>query len=89
MMADILNLKLSYKQGGDVGPALGAARLAQLGTCENSQVQNVCGSPPLVDIHNPNAEHHQIYQRRRNLFVSLYPAIQQAVSPLSQTSTER
>lgn len=88
MMADILNLTLLYKQGGDVGPALGAARLAQLGTSQNSRVQDICESPPLVDTHYPNIKHHEIYQRRRKVFVSLYPAIQQAVSNYSQKPTE-
>lgn len=74
MLADIVGLPLVYRKGGDVGPALGAARLAILGT-EESSIAEICPVPELVQRHVPNQELSDYYQAKRNVYQALYPKI--------------
>ncbi|MQI22894.1 xylulokinase, partial [Escherichia coli] len=41
MLSDISGLQLDYRTGGDVGPALGAARLAQIAVNKQTFFSNV------------------------------------------------
>lgn len=68
MLADISGLTLDYCHGGEVGPALGAARLAQLAVDPTSEWP----APALVQRHQPDAAQHQAYQPRRARFAQLY-----------------
>ena len=72
MLADIVGMPLVYRQGGEVGPALGAARLAMLGANPGATVADICPVPPVVERHLPNAEHAAHYQQKRAIFQSLY-----------------
>jgi xylulokinase len=72
MLADIVNMPLVYRKGGDVGPALGAARLALLGTKEGVTVSDVCPAPDLVKKHQPNQSDVQYYAVKRKQFQRLY-----------------
>ena len=72
MLADIVGMPLVYRQGGEVGPALGAARLAMLGANPGATVADICPVPPVVERHLPNAEHAVHYQQKRAIFQSLY-----------------
>ncbi|GAL04516.1 xylulose kinase [Photobacterium aphoticum] len=72
MLADIVGMPLVYRQGGEVGPALGAARLAMLGANPGATVADICPVPPVVERHLPNTEHAAHYQQKRAIFQSLY-----------------
>lgn len=76
MLADVLNLPLVYRDGGDVGPALGAARLAQLAVDENCDFASVCEAPKIVKTYLPNAQRVAHYKQRRPIFQQLYRSTQ-------------
>ena len=68
MLADISGQTLDYCQGGEVGPALGAARLAQLAL----EPQTALPALTRVQRHQPDAARHQRYQPLRDTFARLY-----------------
>lgn len=72
MLADIFATKLVYRSGGDVGPALGAARLAHLASDKLAKVSEVCPVPQLVQIHEPNVDKHNRYLVKRKMYQALY-----------------
>lgn len=76
MLADISGVALDYRTGGDVGPALGAARLAQLAI----QPDTVLPALPLEQTHLPDAEKTAAYAPRREIFRQIY----QQLLPLMQ-----
>jgi xylulokinase len=53
LIADVLGVKIVFRAGGDVGPALGAAKLAQLATDPESTLENVCRPPNIIATHVP------------------------------------
>lgn len=79
LLTNIFNRELVYRQGGDVGPALGAARLAQLGVSKpNVSIEDICPLPKVIEYHKPDVEKHQILAQKRKIFIQLY----QQLSPL-------
>jgi xylulokinase len=75
LLADALDLPLVYRAGGEVGPALGAARLAMIGAAGGDvevAIRRVCDQPPRQDDHSPRparADHHQTQlERYRTLY---------------------
>jgi len=76
MLADISGQTLDYCQGGEVGPALGAARLAQLAI----EPQATLPALTRVQRHQPDAASHQHYQPLRDTFARLYTQL----APLMQ-----
>lgn len=56
MLADISGQQLDFRTGGDVGPALGAARLAQLALHRNVAFSDLLPQLPLEQAHLPDAE---------------------------------
>lgn len=76
MLADISGQTLDYCQGGEVGPALGAARLAQLAIDPQATMPTLTR----VQRHLPNAARYQHYQPRRDTFARLYTQL----APLMQ-----
>jgi xylulokinase len=75
MLADVFGQAVSYRLGGEVGPALGAARLAQLGVTDNPDLAAICPVPELVEVHQVNAERHAVYAKRRETYQALYPKL--------------
>ncbi|MEZ8647238.1 xylulokinase [Vibrio cyclitrophicus] len=75
MLADIVGLPLVYRKGGDVGPALGAARLAILGTEKEARLDEVCPVPELVQRHQPDESKYHYYQIKREIFQELYKKV--------------
>jgi xylulokinase len=53
MLADISGQQLDFRTGGDVGPALGAARLAQLALHQNIAFSDLLPQLPLEQAHRP------------------------------------
>lgn len=75
LLADITGKTLDYRQGGDVGPALGAARLAQLAVNPAHSSQVVLSQPKLEKRHTPNLEKHKTYEKKYHAFKKLYSLI--------------
>lgn len=75
LLADITGKNLDYRQGGDVGPALGAARLAQLAVNPAHSSQVILSQPKLEKRHIPNLEKHKTYEKKYHAFKKLYSLI--------------
>ncbi|MDW6005420.1 xylulokinase [Vibrio mangrovi] len=76
MLADIVQLPLVYRQGGDVGPALGAARLAMLAVTSELTPRDVCPSPALIERHVPDMQKRETYRQKRTTYQQLYRQLQ-------------
>ncbi len=75
LLADALGVPLVYRSGSDVGPALGAARLAMIGSSAGdlgSSITRVCRQPQTTSSHEPRAArasyHREKLQRYRELY---------------------
>jgi xylulokinase len=77
-IAAAMDVRLVYLQGGEVGPALGAARLAQIAVDGGTPVE-VCIAPPVAQIIEPDAELAARLAPKQALFRAAYAR----VSPLS------
>ncbi|MHC1480056.1 xylulokinase [Frateuria aurantia] len=78
MLADILGRPLQQRAGGDVGPALGAARLAWLAVDPRATLEQVCPSPPLLKTFEPVASRRAFFREQRypvfrKLYTQLHP----------------
>jgi xylulokinase len=76
MLADIFTIPLEYRLGGDVGPGLGAARLARLGVDVKKTIADVCPVSELVQAHQPDHARHLMLNKKRKTYQALYPALQ-------------
>ncbi|WP_058911791.1 xylulokinase [Entomohabitans teleogrylli] len=75
MLADISGQTLDYRTGGDVGPALGAARLAQIAMTPGCDLHTLLPQLPLEQRHEPDAQRHADYAGRRQVFSQLYQTL--------------
>ncbi|ANJ96533.1 xylulokinase [Serratia plymuthica] len=75
MLADISGQRLEYRTGGDVGPALGAARLAQIALNPQRPLSDLLPELPLEQLHEPDAERHRHYAARRSTYRELYTCL--------------
>ena len=74
VLASILNRPLVYRQGSEVGPALGAARLARVGV-EGLSAEQVCVSGPISDTIEPDSTMQTYYPQQYNTFKALYHSV--------------
>ena len=72
MLADISGLQLDYRTGGDVGPALGAARLAQLAVHDEADRPGLLKPLPLEQAHRPDDRRVAHYAPQRETFRQIY-----------------
>lgn len=72
MLADISGLQLDYRTGGDVGPALGAARLAQIAVNPGVPLATLLPQLPVEQQHQPDAQRHAHYAEKRDTFRRIY-----------------
>ena len=72
MLADIFNKKITYRSGGDIGPALGAARLAYLAIIGEDKLLQICPEPELIQAHSPSIKRNKYYEVKRKKFQKLY-----------------
>ncbi|MFC0138888.1 xylulokinase [Erwinia mallotivora] len=77
LLADISGTTLDYRTGGEVGPALGAARLARMSCFPGVSPQELLPELPLEAHYHPVADRHAFYRLRQQRFSQLY---QQTVS---------
>ncbi len=71
IISSVINQPLIYRQGGEVGPAYGAARLARL-ALTGEDIEEICAPPPIKDIIEPSEKLRDHYAVRRPLFQKLY-----------------
>jgi xylulokinase len=74
VLAAALERPLVYLQGGEVGPALGAARLAQLAV-DGGDPASVCAAPPVARIVAPEPALIEILSTKKRLFREAYARI--------------
>ena len=83
MLADISGQTLEYRTGGDVGPALGAARLAQIALHQSTPLAELLPELPLEQVHKPDAARYESYQERIRIVRELYLALEVFTLPPS------
>jgi len=71
LLAAALGRPLAYRQGSEVGAALGAARLARLAV-SGEKVEDVCVPPPIERVVQPDSSLAALLTARRPTFVRLY-----------------
>ncbi len=74
ILASALGRPLRTVHGGEVGPALGAARLARV-ACGDGTVEEICVPPPIAAEFTPEPELSARLASRDALFRRLYPAL--------------
>jgi xylulokinase len=72
LLADISGVTMEYRTGGDVGPALGAARLARMSCHPGVSPAELLPVLPLESRYTPRADRHDFYRQRQRLFSALY-----------------
>ncbi len=82
ILSAALDVRLAYLDGGEIGPALGAAKLALMAATGASAAE-VCQQPPVIDIIEPGAELAEQLAVRRARFQAAYPAVRSASVALS------
>ncbi|WP_395341149.1 xylulokinase [Ningiella sp. W23] len=78
LLADVINIPITFCEAGEVGPGLGAARLAQLAVDKQSSLAEICQQPQTIAVYQPNAERHAMFSKRRVRFKQIY----QQLAPL-------
>ena len=76
IIAATLGVRLVYLEGGEVGPALGAARLAQLAVT-GAAVADVCSRPPISHVIEPDARVAEALAPKLARFRAAYPLVSQ------------
>jgi xylulokinase len=74
ILASVLGRPLVYRRGGEVGPALGAARLARIGVT-GASVEEVCRALPEDFVCKPDPALASHYAEQQGHFRSLYLAL--------------
>lgn len=83
ILAAALNRPLIYRQGGEIGAAFGAARLARL-ALSGEAPEHVCTAPPVRNIVEPDEELSQLLAKRRPIFTQLYRDLKNRFMEFSQ-----
>jgi xylulokinase len=71
ILSSVLQRPLVYRDGGEVGPAYGAARLAQLADSKGA-VETICAAPAITHVAEPDDRLSDLYAERMPKFRSLY-----------------
>jgi xylulokinase len=74
ILASALGRPLIYRDGGEVGPAFGAARLARLGLGTEA-IEDVCAPPPIINVIEPDDRMADRFAARRPQFRHLYSTL--------------
>jgi len=75
LIASVLDLPIALPEGGEIGAALGAARLGQLAADPGATIAAVCQAPPILATVEPVAAWAPALQSRFQRFRELYPAL--------------
>ena len=77
MLADIIGRPLTLRAGGELGPALGAARLAYLALAPEIPIESICTMPEIRAVRQPDPIRHAFFRDvRRPIFTQLYRALE-------------
>jgi xylulokinase len=71
ILSSVLGRPLVYRDGGEVGPAFGAARLAQLAH-SGASVEAICPAPAILHVAEPDDALTNFYRERQTKFRTLY-----------------
>jgi xylulokinase len=71
LIASVLQRPLTLREGGEVGPAYGAARLGRI-AAESAGPDAVCTAPPVMQIIEPDRTKAQRYADRLHQYRALY-----------------
>lgn len=74
ILASALGRPLTYRDGGEVGPAFGAARLARIGVTGEA-IDQVCAPPPITATVAPDPRFVDHFGARQPAFRRLYTAL--------------
>jgi len=77
VIAAALRRPLTYRSGGEIGGALGAARLGRLALGDERE-ENVCVAPPIERVVQPDPALASLLASRRRTFVRLYQDLKEA-----------
>jgi xylulokinase len=77
ILSSVLQRPLIYRDGGEVGPAYGAARLAQLAHT-GSSIEAVCTAPAILHVAEPDDALAELYAERLPKFRALYTQLKTA-----------
>ncbi|MCX5512226.1 xylulokinase [Kaistia algarum] len=76
IFADVLGIEIVVHQGGEKGPAFGAARLAIMAS-EGISAAEACPAPPVRHVFEPNRSRHDAYQPKIERFRRLYSSLRE------------
>jgi xylulokinase len=74
ILSSVLGRPLIYRDGGEVGPAYGAARLAQIADT-GASIETVCTAPAIIHVAEPCDDLSDLYSQRMPKFRKLYTQI--------------
>ena len=77
ILASALGRTLTARERAEVGPAMGAARLAQIAVGDGT-IASACTAPPALERVEPNPELCELLAPRRETFRDLYPRLRPA-----------
>ena len=74
IISSVLQARLIYIEGGDIGPALGAARLAQLGV-EPGAAEDICRRPAITAVVEPDDDLHDLLSAKRRIYQAVSASV--------------
>lgn len=77
IIASVLGIPVTRYAGNEVGPALGAARLAMI-AAGLGDIREICHTPPIEEVVAPDHRFLPIYQERHRHFQRLYTKLRSA-----------
>ena len=83
VLASVLNRSVTYRRGGEVGGAFGAARLGRLALTGESP-DKLCVAPPLVNVVEPDRKLVEVFAARRPIFAHLYRDLESSFKEFAQ-----
>ncbi|HET7506341.1 MAG TPA: xylulokinase [Kofleriaceae bacterium] len=87
LIASTLDLPLTLVEGGEVGAALGAARLGQLAAEPRAAIAGVCPPPPVTAMAEPVAAWQPELLARLARFRALYPSLRPLFQPHAEATS--
>jgi len=80
LISDISGYHIEYCEGSEVGPALGAAKLAQIACNPNTHLEVLLPPLPMVQTHQPDMKKHAQFQQQRSIFRKIYQQLKPLMS---------
>jgi xylulokinase len=77
ILSSVLGRPLDYRDGGEVGPAYGAAKLAQIADT-GASIESICTAPPILHRAEPDPALADLYSERMPKYRALYSQLKSA-----------